>query len=156
MNLLQLSSKIIWVAGILEGEGCFNLHKGKYARIQLEMCDLDIIQRIRDIMDPSTNIRIKKYEKINHNTAYVIVINGQLAIEWMMTIYCLMGNRRKEKIREIIQGWKSTGIMSVGDKTFLAKRKKQIETIMNIRNIPREEAEKILLEQWGRDGGTIQ
>src|SRR5204863_8589609 len=46
----------------------------------------------------------------NWKTSYRLKINGNLAIQWMMTLYCLMGVRRKLKIREHINKWKSSDI----------------------------------------------
>jgi len=38
---------------------------------------------------------------------YYLKIYQSEAIQWMMTIYSLMGDRRKSKIKEIILIWKS-------------------------------------------------
>lgn len=143
------SSDIYWLVGLLEGEGTFIIVKDKYPRISVEMTDLDIIQRARDIMDSSTNIRSRGFKGESHyKTQYNFSIEGQKAIEWMMTIYSLMGNRRKERIREIIQSWKAYESVSREDhneRISEGKRKsRMIKLIMMARHISYEEAEKIL------------
>lgn len=98
------SNQINWIAGILEGEGCFS-HQGT-PRIDLVMTDEDVIARARDILNKNEKIAITKAKLDNRKTSYKIVIFGSLAMSWMMSIYPLMGRRRKEKIREILILWK--------------------------------------------------
>lgn len=117
---------IIWLAGLLEGEGSFGWYtvdhsNGKrYSRasIQLEMCDLDIISRVRDILyeDDYKKGISNLYQRTNRTSydteykldkpSYKIAAFSNRAIQWMMTLYPLMGIRRKEKIKEVIIAWK--------------------------------------------------
>ena len=41
---------IAWLAGLLEGEGCFRLDKGKYPIIRLGMGDEDVVVRAASLM----------------------------------------------------------------------------------------------------------
>lgn len=137
------SNKIYWLAGLLEGEGNFGLAQEKYPRIQLKMTDLDTIQKARDIMNSSNNIHNTRMK--SGELAYIVVITGQKAAEWMMTIYILMSARRREKIREVLQVWKSIEVMTKGERVSKTKRENKIlKLIMMSRNVSREEAEKIL------------
>jgi hypothetical protein len=97
------SSDIYWLAGILEGEGCFLYDTS--ARIQLKMTDEDVIVKSRDLMSPNSKIRIGIQKNTNHKTSYSFCIQGNLAIQWLMTLYSLMGRRRKERFREIFINW---------------------------------------------------
>lgn len=120
-----------WVAGLLEGEGHFNIDESP--AIHLQMCDLDIIEKFKRITKISSGIsvRLKKNEK--HNTAYRVIISGSLAIQWMMTIYPLMGDRRKERIRKIIRLWKTmTGVRGINGSMSQIKMIKLIAMANNI------------------------
>lgn len=95
--------EISWLAGLLEGEGCFAYNK-KIPLFILGSIDLDIIEKTRDLINPKISITIDSNRK---NIYYHFNVYGNLAIQWMMTIYPLMGRRRKTKIKEVINIWKS-------------------------------------------------
>jgi len=99
-----------WLAGLLEGEGCFSINKGDTARnknpyeiISLQMCDYDIVNRVCHLFDHDITICNTTRSK----TVYRVTLGGAKAIGWMMTLYPLMGERRRSKIRECIMSWKS-------------------------------------------------
>lgn len=88
---------IIWLAGLLEGEGCFLLERKKYTRIILSMTDKDVVARVACMWKG----------KMNHRgNIYKAEVYGAHAISWMMTMYSLFGKRRKEKIASIIKVWR--------------------------------------------------
>lgn len=95
---------IYYIAGLLEGEGCFDYKD--CPRIILGMKDEDTIVKARTLLKSDNKIEIRNPTKPNHNTIYRIVISGNLAVQWMMTLYPLMSRRRKEKIRELLIKWK--------------------------------------------------
>lgn len=107
--------EIAWLAGLLEGEGCFyyRIRAVKAARggyrykesclITVSSTDADVIAQI-SIMWKSS-IRVIKHSP--YKDYYTTVINGANAISWMMTIFPLMNRRRKDKIKEIISSWRS-------------------------------------------------
>ena len=88
---------IMWLAGLLEGEGCFSLAQGKYPLIVLKMTDGDVVARVSDMWDT----RICRDRNL-HRTQ----INGACAAGWMMTLYPLLYKRRKKVIADIIKFWK--------------------------------------------------
>ncbi len=98
---------IYWIAAFLEGEGCFGFYKSRnnsYPIIQLSSTDQDVLYKAKSILGGPTNITINK--KIEGNkVAYMYRVCGNLSIQWMMTIYSLMGARRKDKIKEILSKW---------------------------------------------------
>lgn len=97
---------LYWLAGLYEGEGHFCYSKSGSPRMQLKMTDEDIIARARSLIYSDAKIFIKQHENPKFKTSYTIAIHGMLAIQWMMTLYILMGRRRKEQIREVISTWK--------------------------------------------------
>jgi hypothetical protein len=93
---------IHWLAGILEGEGSFQLER---PAIALEMTDRDIVQRVANIFQvPVYELKRRPGSK----QAYKAVLTGNLAIQWMMTLYSLLGVRRKARIREVLEKWRIT------------------------------------------------
>jgi hypothetical protein len=101
--------EISWLAGLLEGEGCFGFtNSGRTPSIWLSMTDIDVVEKVRNLVDPSRSINITDDKrKENYKTMYRLTLNGTRAIQWLMTIYSLMGVRRKAKIRELLDVWKS-------------------------------------------------
>lgn len=107
---------LYWIAGLIEGEGCFyfrrrkivgKLTKYRYkytALITVGMTDKDIIQKLAFFW--GTTVRMQRSQIANNKPYYVTVIHGKQAISWMMTLYSLMGKRRKAKIKDIINEWK--------------------------------------------------
>ena len=89
--------EIAWLAGLLEGEGCFAIHGKKYPRIVLKMCDEDIVIKAASLMES----RIYR-----NGNQWVTQVNGAYAIEWMMTLYVFFGKRRREAVTEVIKVWK--------------------------------------------------
>ena len=98
MSQLTETRDIIWLAGLLEGEGYFGLNRGKYPRITLHMTDEDIVIRAAALM--GSNI----YRQRN---CWIAQVNGARAIMWMMTLYTLLGERRREAIRMVIKVWRT-------------------------------------------------
>lgn len=96
--------QIHYIAGLLEGEGCFLMANS--ATLQLSMVDRDIVHKIRDIMDSTSKVDAQQKTSTN-KIIYSFRLYGSKAIQWMMTLYPLMGERRKAKIKEIINLWKN-------------------------------------------------
>lgn len=99
--------ELYWLAGILEGEGCFGLYAigrsgHKYPRIQLTMCDEDIVTRAIMFMGGKVH---GPYKKKNRKPRWVGYVPSGKAIAMMRQLFPLMGKRRRKKILEIIKAW---------------------------------------------------
>lgn len=100
------TKSIAWVAGLLEGEGCFCLRShGHNPFIALSMCDLDIVIRVAKILGGHKVIKCKADTR-GGKRLFRLNVYGRRAVEWMMTMYPLMGERRQSKIRECLHDWK--------------------------------------------------
>src|SRR6266853_474466 len=97
-------NEIHWLAGLLEGEGSFGYYD--CAVLQLHMTDFDIVNRAQKLIDSTANIRTQIKKGGDYKIQYVLHVSGANAIQWMMTLYSLMGERRKSKIKECITKWK--------------------------------------------------
>lgn len=96
--------EIAWIAGLLEGEGCFKVTKKfQIPMITIGMTDRDTIEKARSILGGNSGIHERNGLKDNHKRIYVFSVSpSRLAIEWMQLLYPFMGERRKSKISEII------------------------------------------------------
>ena len=88
---------IIWLGGLLEGEGWFILHKKKYPAIGVNMTAEDTIVKVSAMWD--TRI----YREGNQ---WRTLITGAYAIQWMFMLYPFLGKCRQKSIREIVKFWK--------------------------------------------------
>lgn len=96
-----------WLAGLLEGEGCFALHH-KTPRISLDMCDRDIVERAKALLGGQGGVkcRARRHRNPRHSDIYATVVTGRRAVGWMMTLYPLLGSRRRARIRDVIARWR--------------------------------------------------
>lgn len=90
---------LIWLAGLLEGEGTFDLHRGKYPRIRLAMTDRDVVGRAASLMD--TKLRLSLHRAPAQPTWHSEV-SGDRAAELMRELLPFMGTRRSGKIAEVL------------------------------------------------------
>ena len=124
----MLSPKDIgWLAGLIEGEGCINLGRSNRPRpdgsrcltprLHLAMTDRDVIERVSQLLrmavgrtysrEVGTPIKIdRRHRKATHQDLYSTSVYGNRAVQWLMTVYVLLGSRRRAKAREIIAHWR--------------------------------------------------
>ena len=97
---------IYWLAGLLEGEGCFTTQGASRMKLKLAlvMNDLDIMQRAAVLLGGHVGPRQRQNPR--HHQSYQIQLYGHLAAGWMMTLYLLLGERRRKRIRTLLTEWK--------------------------------------------------
>jgi hypothetical protein len=96
-----------WLAGILEGEGCFtcsfqNGSENPTPRIQLTMTDEDVVCKVATLLNTkvtSTDWRTKG-DKAIYRTS---LARKNDLLNTLTSIYPFMGQRRKAKIDELIK-----------------------------------------------------
>ncbi len=98
---------VFWLAGLLEGEGCFSLQTDNRVpgnrtgiRVGLKMNDEDVVCRAGELMGAPVYLRSDL--RPNYSDSYEVRINGYPAEELMRTVLPHMGNRRSAKIRECL------------------------------------------------------
>lgn len=105
----RTSKEIAWIAGLLEGEGCFSFDRR--AVIQLAMTDKDVVKKASKLFGASlTGPYLRKsswsYAAEYGKNSYWTGCFASKAIGWMMMIYQFMGKRRQQKIKSIIKQWR--------------------------------------------------
>jgi hypothetical protein len=101
-----------WLAGYHEGEGYFSLHKYPDRRtkfppqVEVESTDLDVIERVQRLWlvryGDAATIYPHKPSRKNAKIAYRVTVQNDSARRIMRDLYPLMGERRQEKIRQIL------------------------------------------------------
>lgn len=102
---------IYWLAGLLEGEGCFHAQRQGIKRrrslpiIVIAMCDEDVVRRAHGVMKPTSTVKLDAQDA-PRQPQYRLTVAGRCAAGWMMTLYPLMGVRRQARIREVLTEWR--------------------------------------------------
>lgn len=90
---------LLWLAGLLEGEGSFDAHRGKYPRIRLAMTDRDIVGRAASLMGAEFRLSLHPAPA---KATWHTEISGERAAEIMREILPFMGARRSQRIADVL------------------------------------------------------
>lgn len=92
---------LLWLAGILEGEGTFDLHRGRYPRVRLGMTDRDVVGRAASVMDATIRLSLRAAPA---KPSWHAELSGPRAEELMADVLPHMGARRSQRIAEVLAG----------------------------------------------------
>lgn len=96
---LVSETDLAWLCGVLEGEGSFDAHRGKYPRIRIGMTDRDVVGRAAMLMGASVRLSLRKAPaKPIWNTE----VQGPRAAAIMQMVLPYMGARRSARIAEVL------------------------------------------------------
>jgi hypothetical protein len=90
---------VIWLAGLLEGEGTFDMHRGKYPRVRVGMTDRDIVGRAATLMGSRVTLRLHSAPA---QATWHAEVSGVKAVQVMEAILPTMGSRRSGTIATIL------------------------------------------------------
>ena len=106
---------LCWLAGILEGEGCFQLktypgNKRLGPAITLGMTDRDVVARAGRLLGGQQRAP-RMYYPANpkHKPKYIWRVSGGRAVGILWALLPLMGERRAAKIRSLLAEWVISG-----------------------------------------------
>lgn len=88
-----------WLAGLLEGEGCFLRgppSAPRYPVVALQMTDEDVVARVASMFGRKPG-RWQPREA-RHQETHLVRITGAKAVAWMLALHPLMGERRRMQI----------------------------------------------------------
>lgn len=109
---MRTATDLYWLAGLLEGEGSFlsvptrqGAHRYKTPRIQLCMTDRDVVERAARILNAPVHGPYADHRP-NCKPRHQLCVGNRRAASWMMTLYCLLGERRQAAIRSALTDWK--------------------------------------------------
>lgn len=122
---LTLTTKeAAWLAGLLEGEGCFTIqtqkqfgkiekdrsgdwtqriHIRQYPMVALGMTDKDVMDSVASLLQTRCRgpYRVKSHP--DNKPFYQLTLAGTRASELMRTLYPILHNRRRERIDQILK-----------------------------------------------------
>src|SRR5688572_472981 len=103
----MLREDLIWLSGLLEGEGSFLKPPPSSPRlpaIALQMTDEDVVARVADLW----GVRYHKVarQKSHHKDTYMVAIKGSTAVRVMKELKPFMGQRRALQIEEAVAAYK--------------------------------------------------
>ncbi len=91
---------ISWLAGLLEGDGCFTTNgKGNQPRISIAMLDKDIVEEAAFLLKSNVTTYKTSKGKIMYRTS---VAKKSVVEPLLNELYPYLGNRRKERVRELL------------------------------------------------------
>ncbi len=114
--------ELTWVAGLLEGEGCFRVYRDTQhcrsrtyvylrPRVICAMTDRDVIERLQLVTDMG-RVAIARKTAPGHKPYWRWTVSRDAdAMELMRSLYPHMGERRRAKIEEIAIWWRLTELM---------------------------------------------
>lgn len=91
-----------WLAGLLDGEGCFDAPRNN-PRIRVKMSDHDVIIRAADLMDASTHLETPG--RHGYKPLMVAQITGARAVAVMRAVLPLLSARRTAKATSLITAY---------------------------------------------------
>lgn len=106
---LSPSVKLAWLAGLLEGEGCF-VGRGHQVRTEVSMTDLDIVLRVASF--GKFMVRKRTAKKQHWKTAWTAALKGPGAEKLMSDILPFMGKRRSARIKQLLDARKALAVWS--------------------------------------------
>lgn len=104
---------LYWVAGLLEGEGSFNISKQtshgrhyQYARVMCNMSDEDVIRKLHRVTGLGTlggpyKAPGKKRQHWNPMWRWTVAAQKEVGVV-LNAVYPLMGDRRQKQIRDVL------------------------------------------------------
>jgi hypothetical protein len=102
---------LAWLAGLLEGDGCFTVGSSQgLLRLECAMSDLDVLQKAQDIAGTG-NISGPYNYGIGSKAMYRWhVTTTKNAYALMVALYPWLGNRRKNRILDLLESFRVYGI----------------------------------------------
>lgn len=94
-------NEIAWLAGLLEGEGSFNLNKKHSIAVKLEMTDEDVVRKAQSTTGVG-RVVARPSRKKGHKPTWSWVITGNNANSVLVQILPFMGARRTEAIQNLL------------------------------------------------------
>jgi len=99
---------LLWLAGLLEGEGSFM--KGPPSRphipaISISMTDEDVIERVGQLLQAKPTVS-KRGANRGWKPAYIVCLRGSRALELMKELRPLMGRRRQSQIDAAVASYR--------------------------------------------------
>ena len=97
--------EMLWLAGLLEGEGCFwGYTRGKYFQpgISLAMTDRDVVDRAASLLGTRSFAASRDKRRVA-KPMWRCAVQSAPAARWMADLHEHMGERRRAKIESVLR-----------------------------------------------------
>lgn len=94
-----------WFAGFYEGEGSCFCKAPNSVRLTIAQVNREPLERCQTLFGGA--IYPIKRQKENHQQCYRWELVGSHAAGLLMTIYCLLSNKRRDQVRSALQEWRT-------------------------------------------------
>lgn len=99
---VMTDTEVAWLAGLIEGEGYFSISKKGHISLGVNMCDLDIIERLREVTGEGLIYSRKVYVP-NHSPSWSWKVAKHDEVQAIArTIRPWMGARRQARIDQVL------------------------------------------------------
>jgi hypothetical protein len=104
-------NNVLWLAGLLEGEGSFALYNGSPC-IQMGTTDYDVAEKAALVLKTTIGGPYQPKRKPGavgkpYKPFFNVRVHGAKAIGWMFMLFSFLGERRREAIQNAVGAWKS-------------------------------------------------
>lgn len=126
-NYDEINDKdLFWLAGWLEGEGCFSIYRNYRTKCPVVMAgstDFDVISKVAKLFGVGVQyMRKSKPKKETYKPMYYTRVTSAKAKALMLKVLPLMGERRSARIKEVIELYDTSKAES--EKDLWATRKR--------------------------------
>ena len=98
--VMSIETKIAWVAGFIEGEGCISFRQGA------SLCVSQVQKFPLEYLNSVVGGKIYKAMTPAGKPMFRHCLFGAHAVSVLMSIYCLMSPKKQSQIRNVIRKWK--------------------------------------------------
>jgi len=148
MSLNITKKDLLWLSGLIEGDGCFFSQKNRPV-VSLSLTDKDVLTRAAQIFQ--TSIYHYSPKELNHKDQYEFQIKSEKAISIMNALYPYMGERRKKTIDVVKQKWDLHCEL-----TFAANKKASNIDVEKLKEEYKTSSSRKLGAKYGLSFSTIQ
>lgn len=113
---------LAWLAGYLEGEGCFHIRSVRHRSPSIHACtvDKDVAEKVANLFG-GVNISTLRRPTVKGKTVYNVRLGGDKSIAMMQALRPHMGVRRSARIDEVLRLALSRPGYASGERQGVAK-----------------------------------
>lgn len=117
------NTQIAWLAGLLEGEGCFQFTKNNSPKFTIRMTDEDVIRRVGRMLSVTVLLEQKYKSHLGIKPTWCVHVYGEPALKIMRLVLPYTGERRSEKIQSVINSRRNRFSRVLSESTSLNKKR---------------------------------
>lgn len=139
---------VVWLAGLFEGEGSFNMPNGKAKSIKIDMTDHDIIERVGQIFGGS--ICLYEPDNVRHRPWWRWTATTMEAENLVRDMLPFLGERRALRARQYLAEREARATARASRQAAVAERRDRVRAL-------REQGltQAVIAREVGLDRSTV-